>query len=641
MKTKTHKTCLVFCSIFLVIVVISFLCVPLLHAEDETELSPVVVTATRSEQPLEAATASVTVISGKELEEKQFTTVGDALRQIVGVDVVQTGGPGGLTSLFLRGANSQHTLVLVDGIQVNNPTTGGFDFADLTTDNIERIEIIRGPQSTLYGSDAIGGVINIITKMGRGKPTVTFSAEGGSYNTGRGAAAVSGQFGPVDYSLTVSHEETKGFSRAASGSEADGYVNTALSSKIGLSIGDGRLEFTGRYTIARTELDGFNFGSGTPLFGPADDPNAVQRSQNLVLGAQFQKPLSPWWNQTFSGSLNLQRNIHNQFGEFSTSSQRLDWQHDLSMGESLLLTVGSEYEGESGENAGDPALHTITNVGLYGQTVLHASNGYSQVVGVRYDNNNRYGNVFTYKAEAAYLFSPTQTKVRASLGTGFHGPTVQDLFYPGSANPNLKPEKSQTAEAGIEQSFLDKRVVISVTQFRTLFDDLIVFQSDPVNCVPPFALFGACPVNVDRARAEGQEITATVRPIHTLVITAGYTHTVSKNRDTGELLVLRPRGRGHVGISVRPIDPWTVALDIDYVGRRNDTIYSACDPVTFSCPTGLLHSYWLVRFATQYEVTPHLQIFGRVENLTNVSYQETFGYKTAGISAFGGARIRF
>ncbi len=593
------------------------------------EVPPVLISATRSEQSLESTTSSATVITAEEIAERQLVTVGDALRSVVGVSVVRNGGPGGATTVFLRGAKSEHTLVMIDGVQINNPTFGFFDFADLTTDNIERIEIVRGPMSSLYGSDANGGVINIITKKGQGPPKVTLSIEGGRYATTREAAAIAGQSGPVDYSLSLSHERSEGFSTFSMGTEPDGYLNTTLSSKLGLSVlGDGRLEFTGRYWLAQAELDGFDPNT----FLRIDDPGAKQRTQGLVTAFSLQKPLADWWSQRLTVSL-TRAQYWNQFlgstpppvyqhTEFDTRGQRVDWQHDLAVGGWMHVTTGAEYEGVMGENSG-ASRHTINTTGFYAQSVIELPQGFSQTTAVRYDINNRYGNTFTYKIEAAYLFAPTQTRLRAGLGTAFHGPTIQDLFYPGFSNSTLTPETSETAEVGIEQSLWEKRVMIGVTHFRTTFDDLINLTFDPLNC-PPGNPFG-CPINVAKARAEGQEVTFTLKPIKQVLIVSNYTHLTAKDETTGATLVRRPRDKAHVGVTVTPITPVVLTAEVDFVGRRADLGGSA-------------GSYWLARATASYAVTKWLQLFGRIENLTNKPYEELLGYNAAGLSLFAGLR---
>jgi vitamin B12 transporter len=609
-------------------------------AEPSSELPPVIVSATRDEQSLQSTISSATVITAHELRERQITNVGDALRSVVGVDVTQTGAPGGVMNAYIRGANSTQTLVMIDGVPVNNPSVGGFDFADLTTDNIERIEIVRGPKSSLYGSDANGGVINIVTKRGEGPLKATLSIEGGRYASTREAASLVGQSGPVDYSAGASYELTRGFSSAAVGTEPDGYQNTTFSSKLGLAVlGDGRVELTGRYWLGQADLDSL---SCALTCVPTDDPGAKQRTQGLVAAVSLQKPLTDWWSQRLTISVNSAQYWNKSlnfapppplylYSEFDTRNQRIDWQHDMSIGELVHVTAGTDYEGEMGENSGDSNRHTIDNVGFFAQSRLELPQGISQLTAVRYDINNRYGNSFTYNIEAAYLFAPTHTRLRAAAGTAFHGPTIQDLYYPDFGNPNLQPETSETLEAGIEQSLWEKRVVIGVTQFRTNFDNLIQFvdeSADPLprDCMAPYAPFGICPVNVDKARAEGQEVTVTVKPVMQVLIVSNYTHLTAKDRTTDTNLLRRPRDKAHIGVTVTPIAAVVLTAEVDYVGRRSDA-------------GGTVGSYWLARATGSYAVTKWLQLFGRIENLTDKVYQETLGYGTAGLSLYGGLRV--
>lgn len=606
-------------------------------ADDEPsgETPPVIISATRDEQSLESTISSATVITAQELKERQISNVGDALRSVVGVDVTQTGAPGGVTNAYIRGANSSQTLVMIDGVPVNNPTLGGFDFADLTTDNVERIEIVRGPKSSLYGSNANGGVINIVTKRGEGVPKVTLSIEGGRYATTREAASLVGQSGLVDYSAGASYELTRGFSSAAVGTEPDGYQNTTFSSKLGLAVlGDGRLEFTGRYWLGQADLDSYDPNT----FALIDDPGAKQRTQGLVSAISLQKSLTDWWSQRLTVSVNQAQYWNKylfstpppdyQHTEFDTRTQRIDWQHDASIGEWAHVTAGVDYAGTMGENSGDPNRHTIDNAGFFAQSRLELPQGISQLASVRYDVNNRYGDSLTYNIEAAYLFAPTQTRLRGGFGTAFHGPTIQDLYYPNYGNPTLQPETSKSSEVGVEQSLWERRVVVTVTQFWTNFDDLIQFVFDPTNCPISSAPFGYCPENVAKASSKGQEVTLSVKPIDQVLISSNYTHLTAKDLSSpgSPELLRRPRDKAHIGLTVTPVAPVVLTAGVDFVGRRNDS-------------GGSVGSYWVARATGSYAVTKWLQVYGRIENLTNKVYQETLGYGTAGVSLFGGIRL--
>jgi len=328
MKNRMFKVFGAFC--LSLVYAISFLCNT--YAETLTKeailLEPIVVTATRIEVPIKETASSVTIIDGKTIEAKHHRTVLEALREVPGLDIVQTGGAGGTTSAFLRGGNSNHTLVLIDGIQVNSPTTGAYDFSDLTTDNIERIEIIRGPQSTLYGSDAIGGVIHIITKKGKGAATSSVSFEGGSFGSYRETLRLSGSTEKGDYSFSAARFDTEGISRANEKNgnpEKDRYENTTFSSRIGFNLPhDARLEWTARLTDASSEIDG--------CCPPSDDPKALQNKRALATSLSLISPVTAWWDQKLQLSLQQDKlkGIHPDltFGNFEidTEGQRLDWQ---------------------------------------------------------------------------------------------------------------------------------------------------------------------------------------------------------------------------------------------------------------------------------------------------------------------------
>jgi len=274
-----------------------------LISEMSVVVDDVVVTATRTEVPLKKAASSVTVIDEKRIQEKHLSTVLEVLREVPGLDIVQTGGLGGTTSAFLRGTNSNHTLVLLDGVQINSATTGAFDFADLTTENIDRIEIVRGPQSTLYGSDAIGGVIQIFTKKGKGPSRSSVSIEAGSFLTFRETIRMSGSSDLMDYSFSAERLDSQGFSKAnenMGNTEKDGYENTALSSRIGLGLfKKAYLQLTSRYTVSKTDLDTCD---PVTFFCPVDDPNFVQHNRNLVSALSLTAPFDSLWEQHFSFS---------------------------------------------------------------------------------------------------------------------------------------------------------------------------------------------------------------------------------------------------------------------------------------------------------------------------------------------------
>lgn len=592
---------------------------------DIPTLDPVVVTATRTEVPLEQAASSVTIIDSNTMEEKHLTTASEALRAVPGLDIDKTGGPGGNVSARLRGGNTNHTLVLIDGVEINEATSGQFDFADLTTENIDRIEVVRGPQSTLYGSNAIGGVINIITKKGSGPPTPSLSFEAGSFRTFRETVGLSGGRGRFDYSLSVSRLDTAGFSAASErngNTEKDGYENTSFSSRLGAEFMEkSRLEWTARYTGSRVELD---FCSET------DDLNCILRRKMLVNALTLTTPILSRWSHQLRLSLTSEglrgRDSDDPFGgyDIENSRRRIDWRHDVTILPVDLLTIGYEYESQAGEfKSAFPGYdERLTNHAVF------AFNQFRPIpfilnLGVRYDDNNRFGEEITYKAEVAYLIESTGSKVRAAYGTGFRGPTLNDLFSPGASDPTLQPEKSRSWEAGVDQEFADGKFRLSATYFQSRIRDLIVFVFDPVT-------FRGLPEN-QTAKIRGTELEFSGRPSRGLILKAAYTLTDAENEETGRDLARRPRVKANGTIVLLPMTALRVDFDLRYVGKRFN------DPSN----TVLVDDYTLVHLATTYDITDRTQLFARIENLFDREYEEVAGYQTAGFSVFGGVKMTF
>ena len=614
---------------YLVALILAFIIACHLEAQaqdtmPEVEVGEVVITATKTETALRDVASSVTIIKEEDIDKKKAKTVAEAIRDVPGIDVVQTGGPGGLTSVFIRGGNSNHTLVLIDGVQVNSPTAGLFDFANLTTDNIERIEIVRGAQSTLYGSDAIGGVINIITKRGKGAPAINFSVEAGSFRSLRESIGISGTTQSSDYSLSVGRFDTDGFSSANEkngNTEKDGYENTTISSRLGWnSFTSGRLELSMRYSDAEADQDGFTFS-------PIDDPNFVQKDRSMNLSTRYSRPLTNWWNQHLQLSMNVEElkgidpdpaDIFNNF-EFDTQRRLVEWQHQLYIAETDIMTIGYEYEGQNGK-VKDSFDRTITNSALYIQDQHQISDAFSQAVGVRADYNNRFGNEITYKAEASYRIKESNTRFRAAYGTGFHGPTLNDLYFPGFGNPDLKPETSESIEGGIEQTFLSDRLSLQATYFYNRFENLIIFDSTTF-----------LPENIGEATSKGAEIGLQIRPFKAVTLSTNYTLTDTENRENDKELPRRPRKKASAILSISPIAPLNIDLELRYVGKRFDD----------SANLNELDPYTLVNIAGRFDVTKSVQVFARVENLFDKEYEEALGFGTAGFSVFGGVKIRF
>ena len=625
--------------------------VSLFAQEKEVILEKVVVTATRVETPVEEIASSITVISSKEIERKQKTTVLEVLKGLPGLDVVQNGGVGGATSIFLRGANSEHTLVMIDGVEVNDPISPGrsYDFAHLTVDNIERIEVIRGPQSTLYGSDAIGGVVNIITKKGEGKPKFFLSAEGGSFTTFREATGISGGNKWVNYSFGLSRFDTEGISTASKKDgnyERDGYENTSLSAKLGFKPMDNLgIDFILRYMDAKTDLDNFAGVGG-------DDPNYVQKSNQFLFKTQVGLSL---FDQVWSQKLGLALNDHNRDIKNKKDSQhpfdyekggydgqllKFDWQHHLQLHKTNALTFGLEYEREEGkskyywESLWGPGQSifpkkTANIKGYYIQDEIKLWDRLFATLGIRIDDHSRFGSETTYRVAPAYLIKETDTKIKGTFGTGFKAPTLYQLFAPATlwgpiGNKDLKPEKSKGWDFGVEQNFFKNRVTLGATYFRNDFKDLIQFD------------WGQGYINIAKAKTEGVELFASAKPIDDLTLRINYTYTDTEDKTTGEALIRRPKNKIGFDINYHFLNNGNVNLGVIYVGKRDDLDFSISPSRRVK-----LDQYTLVNLAVSYDITKNFQLFGRVENLLDKEYEEVKGFGTPGLSFFGGMKLSF
>ena len=338
--------------------------------EQKENTEETVITPTRTKQPLKNIGSSVSVITRKDMENSKAPLLLDVLRQVPGLEVTRTQGIGGTTSLFIRGASAAQTLVFIDGVQMNSPTSGAFNFANLTTDNIERVEILRGPQSTLYGSEAIGGVVNIITKKGAGDNKVILGTEYGMHDTYRETVNVSGGNESFDYSLGGSFLKTHGISSASSGREKDGYENFTGSSRLGWNfMGDGRVDTTVRGTHSDFEYDAFNYG-----VGPVDDPDRRQTTDEVLFSTKINKTFFDIWTPSFLVSVNDTElkgfDPTDESGEFRIPTRvwRAEHQSDFSIFDVDTITLGYEYEALEGENEGKFDKQTYWNNAIFYRT---------------------------------------------------------------------------------------------------------------------------------------------------------------------------------------------------------------------------------------------------------------------------------
>lgn len=611
----------------------------------------VVVSATKTPLPISQVTSAVEVIDGEEIQRKRIKTVIEALRLAQGVFAFSQGGPGTLANVRIRGAETKHTLVAIDGVIVNSPTNGAFNFADLTTDNIERIEIVRGAQSMLYGADAVGGVISITTKKGAGKPSASAFLEYGSFATLREGAQISGAKGSVDFSASLSRWDTSSFSAVnykRGAAERDGYHNWQASGKLGVSLPhEGRLELNLRWVNADNSID------SASSFGQFDVFGSEGTNRALILSGLYSQRITPWWDQKLTLAQNNERQV-SFFGlsrknlqtgaltavtpsssDLEILNRRLEWQHNFQVGKPLLLTAGYQFREEQGDSKGfysaaQPNRLLSAHSG-FAQAQLNVQDRLILTGGVRQDSYNVFGDATTYRVTGGFLVHETGTKLRSSYGTGFRAPTLNDLFFTNSDNPNLRPEKSQSFDVGVDQALWQDRIQLSATYFWNHFRDLIVFQNASPLC-PPSATFG-CPINVSQSRTQGWELGATVKLLANLEAKAQYTMTLNRDMISGKRLPRRPLDMASVGLSYQPVPGARVNVDYRFVGARNDDAANT--------PSQRQGSFGVVNASGSYDFTEHWQAFGRIENLFNQDYEEILYFGAPIRSVFGGVRFTY
>ncbi len=571
----------------------------------------IVVSANRVETAADKVGSSITVISREEIERRHQVSVLELLRTVPGLEVVQSGGPGKTTSVFIRGGNSAHTLVLVDGVRVNSNTSGEYSFSDLTTDNLERIEVLRGPQGGLYGSEAVTGVVSITTRRGDGPISAWAGGEVGSDNLTRWRAGASGGSETWDFSFAVADVSTDGISAAseeAGNTEEDPWENLTASGRFGIAfLEDGRVDLAVRYSDGDNAIDGFTFG-----VGPTDDLNARQQRETFTAGLTISKPLASWWNQTFyfgAGTDELQgEDPDDFFGNFEIVSETSEFltQSELSLSENDILTVGYRVEKREAENVGS-INESLYQRSFFAQNLWSWRGKHHLTVSVRNDDHSRFGDETTYRFTGSLLFGKA-TRLHGSWGTGFKAPTFNDLFFPGFGNLDLRPETSKGLDLGVEQSFLGGEVVVDLTWFDNEIEDLILFT------------FPAGFVNVAQATTEGFELSVRWEPSEELLLQASHTFTETEDRATGLQLARRPEHRS------------TLYSAFDMTSRLRGTASLIIVRDRIDSDGSEMDDYERVDLSLDYRATKSLRPYLRVENLFDQSYSEVLGFTSPGLT---------
>src|SRR5438874_1213919 len=629
-------------------VLFSLMCAAAVRAQDTVrstsadgdqlpEAAPVVVSATRFDIPLDQSPASVSVIDSQDIENKQIERAADALREVPGLAVVQTGTPGQLTSVFMRGLPSQDMQVLLDGVPINQGLAGQFDFANLTTDNFERIEVARGPQSTIYGPRALAGVVQVFTKQGSGPPGVTLSSEGGTYGTFRETLESDGKIDIFDYSIGASRLDTD------NARPNNQYRNSNIIADLGLSLNEHlRIGSLFMYSLSDT-------GNPNSIFNPKPLDNFL--TERWWIGPHLDWKPTDWWEQKLIFDYDHERQVNNPNQDGFVGETRalfrqtqLDYQNDIRPTSWLTLTNGFFfYRVESGQErpfvsqafGPQPTFisDSVKEIAGFLQATLDIDN-LIFVAGGRLDHFNQFGDVWTYRIASSYKIDKTDTTLHSSVATGFSPPSSQDKifrFNPGTGPLEpLQPEKDFGWDAGIEQRLWNRRVTVGATYFHNDLSNVIGFDG----------LFET--LNLGAAETQGIETELRATPITDLDFRASYTYLEAEKTSSadvgapqGSRLPRRPRNEVYVSASYLWCKKVRTTIEAKWVNAREEI-----NPNFFG-PNRDIEDYNFVNFAAEYEISPHMSIFGRVDNLTGEHYAEVFGFPALGTAAYAGMKVRF
>lgn len=616
---------------------VSVLCLAaqLAHAEDNVE--KVVVTASRiGATPENRLGTAVTVIDGKQLDERQTRFVGDVLRDVPGVAVSRSGGVGAKTQVRMRGAEGNHTLVMIDGADVGDPFQGEFDFSGLLATDIERLEILHGSQSALYGSDAIGGVINIIPRRGKGEFKLEAMGEGGSFATWQTGVNAGLGTDTFDLYASANHHATSGNNIARDGAERDGERDSALFVNAGLRPADNvELRAFLRYVDTFAETDPQDFFSGLVVDG-SDDTFATRQFYGNV-SAEVSAFAGAWQTRLSYAFINADSTTDSAFGPFVTEGDR----RKVSLVSAVNFTTGPaehkltgaiDWRTEHYQNVAttlpfNPGINGVRELDTIGYVLSYdlSFGAFDAGIAVRRDDNDRFDEADTYRLQASYRLSDT-TRLRATAGTGVKNPNNFELFgFDPSGfvgNPNLKPEKSRGWDIGIDQTFFGGKARVSATYFEAQLKNEIETTFITTN-------------NIDgKSDRRGVELTLDAALGDAVTLGAAYTYL-----DADEDGVREIRRAPHIAslnLNYRFLERASATLSVRHNGEQDDTLFSL-----FGSQPVSIKAFTLVNLNATYDLTENVQFFGRVENLFDEKYEEVFSYRSPGIAAYAGIRARF
>lgn len=633
----------------------AMLAAPVMAAEQLTDpgqdpgVAEVVVTATRAPVRLDKVGSSVSVLTLDDIRRSQSIGAAELLAATPGVTFSRNGAMGKATSLYIRGAETDQTVVLIDGVKLNDPsaTGGGYNAGNLLIGDISRIEVLRGAQSVLWGGQAIGGVINMITKAPSKALEGDISGEGGSYKTGYLRAGLGGLSEKVEWRAAASYYTTDGVSAYALGKEDDGYRNVGAAGRL-------RYKFTPNvsadlrsvYSKGHSEFD--NTGSDAPLTGDTEELVAYAGLNAALFEGRFTNRLAYAYTDTERMNLNpLQANTQRTF-DAAGRNDRVEYQGNLTLAEGYTVTFGAENERSKFRTASPtaavpkpvPGVGKAQINGVYAQISMTPIQGLTLTGGMRRDEHSTFGAHAVGQVSAAYSLNDGGTVLRASYGEGFKAPSLFQL-YSDFGNTALNPEGAKSWDAGVEQRFLEGRLTASATYFHRDSDNLIVFVScfgvgmagDPICATHPS---GGYYGNVAKARARGWELTISAKPVEGLSLDANYTALDARDVSPGAVthdrfLVRRPKQSANISATY----VWPFGLSTTVAARRTGSTFNN------AANTQRLKPHTLVDLKLSYPLSDSIELYARMENVFEQTYQTVLNYGTLGQASYAGIRYRF
>ncbi len=578
-----------------------------------------VVTATLTEEEINQVPSTTFVVTDLEIQEKAQWSLIDALRDVPGVYIRSQGPFGSTTDLTMRGAQDGQTQIMLDGVRLADPISanGAMDLANLLTGGISQVEVVQGPQSTLYGSDAMAGVVNIITKRGQGKPTGWASAGFGSYNTWQGNAGTQGQADRFNFMLSGAGISTDGVSKVTIGSEKDPYSAYQFNGRLGFDVNPNtEVYFIGYYNKSDMDYDGW-------VNGRYDDTadNVKTESYTSILGLT-NAPVS-WWNHKLTVSYGSVDHDYNDGYTFKSHLTTAQWRHNLLYKDINTTTVGVNWQQEQGEYSStydSLADKSVDTLSFYLQDQLKVLEGLYLLGGVRNDHHDDFGGQMTWRVGASYTVAATSTTFKGTYGTGFKAPSLYQLYSPYGSQ-DLEPEKSKGWDLGVVQQLWNKRIKLGLTYFNIKTENLINFDLNTWTYE-----------NLDKVKSQGLEFYAQAHLLSWLGVDFSWTYTDAQDESTDKDLAYNPRDKGTLGVRLPLMgDRLNIRVWALYVGDR----------YTDAANSAEVDSYVTVNATATYKLTKWLSVYGNLINLFDEKYVEYENYNTLGLSGFVGLRADF